>query len=299
MTLLEAIYGELVKANKPLTDNEIEQKLRLHSEFKDKSSNFVTSIRARIYEKAKLDQHPDIVVLAPNTFGLASWVAEGRYQIHQTGERKLHKGHLDEVIAVIPKEHLSKLITRDGFKRIAFPAQWIANYCVPMVRRDAEKSYDHIQLISSFLITCSNDVLTHIRSGKAPEARLKGEKSILLGGHVAYNEVGGFVADINYELFEKPKLLERELHEEVDIISKHKTVYKGCLYDSSRDVSSQHLSLIHHVVLSNKNLVIKEKGYHRNLEWLHIDKLADSVNDYENWSVEIIKNFSKVLKKNA
>ncbi|POB84051.1 hypothetical protein, partial [Vibrio vulnificus] len=126
MTLLEAIYRELVKSNRPLTDIELEQKLRTQSRFKDKSPNFVTSIRARIYEKAKLEQYPDIVVLAPNTFGLASWVNEGRYQIHQTGEREHHKGHLDEVIAVIPKEYLSKLIKKDGFKQIALPINWIS-----------------------------------------------------------------------------------------------------------------------------------------------------------------------------
>ncbi|HHX8589744.1 hypothetical protein ACEV8K_19965 [Vibrio parahaemolyticus] len=298
MTLLEAIYRELVKSNRPLTDIELEQKLRTQSRFKDKSPNFVTSIRARIYEKAKLEQYPDIVVLAPNTFGLASWVNEGRYQIHQTGEKEHHKGHLDEVIAVIPKEYLSKLIKKDGFKQIALPINWISNYCTPMVRRDAEQSYDHIQLISSFLITCSNEVLTHVRSGNAPETRLKGEKSILLGGHIAYSEVGGFVAGINYELFEQPKLLERELHEEVDILSAHETIYRGCLYDSSRDVSSQHLSLVHHVELSNKTLTIKEKGYHRCPEWCHVNELVNNINDYENWSVEIINNINKVLLKN-
>ena len=68
----------------------------------------------------------------------------------------------------------------------------------------------------------------------------------------------------------------------------------GLLYDSNREVSSQHLGLVYTVEMNDSEYEIGEKGYHINDELTEINYVIDNKNEYENWSVELI---NKIIKK--
>jgi len=279
----------------PLSDSEIELNLRKLDKFKSKSKNLISQIRARLYTDIKNNSESPFAVLAPNTFGLASWVELKRYQNYSPVEKSLHKSHLDEVIAVFNKADLNDLLPHNGFNLMELPLSWFHEHCIPMVRREAEESNTHIQLISSFIISCQEQVFSHVRSGAAPESRLKGEKSIFLGGHIEFDEVINLSTNANYDLFEQAKLFTRELDEEVDIKNEREISFIGCIYDESREVSSQHLSLVHHVKVTSMDIAVREKGYHIQPLWLNIQELIYEAESFENWSVEMIKNINRFI----
>ncbi|EHW0692025.1 NUDIX domain-containing protein [Vibrio parahaemolyticus] len=294
MTLLENIYEVLESADVALTDKQIEAKLREQEEYRSKSSNLVTQIRARLYTDIKEKPVSKFAVLAPNTFGLSSWLDRKNYEQYEPREKEIHKSHLDEVIAVFERSLLSELLPGNGLRTMEPPLAWFASNCQPMLRRDAEQSTEYIQLVSSFVITSGSSMFTHVRSGRAPESRLKGEKSILLGGHIEYDEVMQLSSDINFDLFEQAKLFTRELEEEVELKTNSNMKFIGCMYDDSRTVSSQHLSLLHHVELKSQDVIVKEKGYHINPEWIPIEELKIKRDEFENWSSVVIKTIFDV-----
>lgn len=294
MTLLSSIHAILVKHDQPMNDKKIEEVLRKDNRYKDKPRQLIGQIRARLYTDIKNNSDTYFAILAPNTFGLKIWVEEKSYKHYLPTEKSLHKSHLDEVIAVFTKKKIDDLLSNSGLNFMELPLAWLQNNCKPMVRGDAEKSLEYIQLVSSFIISSGQNVFAHVRSGRAPENRLKGEKSVLLGGHIEYDEIMQLSSTVNYDLFEETLLLTRELDEEVSIVEQREIEFIGCMYDSSREVSSQHLSLLHHVKLPSEQIMVKERGYHINPEWIHIKKVTSELSSFENWSAEVIKKIKGI-----
>lgn len=294
MTLLSSIHAVFVKHEQPMNDKKIEEVLRNDKKYKDKPTQFISQIRARLYTDIKNNSDTSFAILAPNTFGLKIWVEEKSYKNYEPTVKSPHKSHLDEVIAVFPKEKIDDLLSSPGLSFMDLPLTWLQKNCMPMVRGDAEKSLEYIQLVSSFIISSDRNVFAHVRSGRAPEGRLKGEKSVLLGGHIEFDEIMQLSNVGNYDLFEETLLLTRELDEEVSVVEQKAIEFIGCMYDSSREVSSQHLSLLHHVKLPSEQISVKEKGYHINPEWIHIKKATSELSSFENWSAEVLTKFKRI-----
>ena len=127
----------------------------------------------------------------------------------------------------------------------------------------------------------------HTRSKRAPEERLHGERSLIFGGHITYEEVNSLFDP--FDPYGSHPFIKRELKEEIDINDIFEINPVGFLYDKNRDVSSQHLGLVYVVNMTSDRYQIGEKGYHINDEMTKLVEVFENKEKYENWSVELIK----------
>jgi len=217
-------------------------------------------------------------------FALSSWsnkkyIAD-RYQ----------KALLEETIVVFPKSSLSKYISKPGLCTISVDKSFhLLRECYCMERNVAEDDPNVIQLISVFLVRYKDMILTHKRTKRLPEKRLHGFYSVFFGGHLNPNDLPPL---FNILLPENSQFLLRELAEEVIIPngSLLKIEYKGLLYDDSREVSQQHLGIVYDVFLSQSDYTIGERGFLMDSKFEDINTMFSRINDFENWSVFLIKH---------
>lgn len=290
--LLEVIYRILNKVNKPLTAEAILKEVVSENIYIFKGRTPKTVIRARLAENLEqFKDNSEFVRLQKGTYGLREWLNKHPEMYKEYIPNKKRNQLMEEYLAVFDKDNLNQLINHNGFNSVNIDSDWFKNNCTAKVRHEAELDYSIIQLISVFIIKYDNEIITHTRSAKAPESRLHGERSIIFGGHVTYEEVNSL-----FDPFD-PKsthpFIIRELEEEINIIDDYKMTPMGLIYDSSRDVSSQHLGLVYMVEMSTKEYEIGEKGYHINDELTHVDEILSNKVEYENWSIELI---DKILK---
>ena len=85
------------------------------------------------------------------------------------------KSKLDEMIAVVPREKLQLLARGIGFTPSSIDRALLGRLAEPMLRRTAEERFDVVQLVSVFVVTHASQFLTHMRSARLPESRLRGE----------------------------------------------------------------------------------------------------------------------------
>ncbi|UGS91260.1 hypothetical protein KOL96_09030 [Ralstonia wenshanensis] len=196
------------------------------------------------------------------------------------------KSKLDENIAVIPRADLPKLIPGIGFHRRPIDRMELTRLAVPMLRREAEETFDVVQLVSVFIIMHQKKYLTHMRSGRLPESRLRGEYSMMLGGHLSVDDFAQLTLDLfsNDDDLADCTYILRELSEELIVESDPIVTSKGYIYDESRIVSTQHLGLVYEVSIDKPTFSIGERGFllHPKLET--IDEIRGRRDDFENWS---------------
>lgn len=212
---------------------------------------------------------------------------------------RFQKNKLDETIAVIPKEKLTELIPRAGFWKRAINRQKLAHLAKPMLRRDAEETYDVIQLVSVFLVLYEGMYLTHMRSARLPESRLHGQYSMMLGGHLSIEDFSQLTLDLfsdENDLSDCTYIL-RELSEELILNTDPKVSPVGFIYDESRDVSRQHLGIIYLVELPRLSYEIGERGFLLNSKMEDIDQIRARRMDFENWSWILMDNMKKIMGK--
>jgi predicted NUDIX family phosphoesterase len=207
------------------------------------------------------------------------------------------KNKMDESIAVIPLNELSKLIPMPGYFQIGVSRSKLGSLAFSMGRRAAEEDFSVVQLVSVFVIHHEGKFLTHMRSARLPEQRLHGEYSIMLGGHVSIDDF----AQLTLDLFEEDSLSDcsyilRELSEELILSSVPEVVPRGYLYDDSRDVSKQHLGLVYLVNLLDEKYKIGERGFLMNSKFESIQEISDRRDDFENWSHIILNNLPVILR---
>lgn len=291
--LLEVIYQVLQRRSSPLTAEAILKDIQSFKLYEFTGKTPKTAIRARLAENIdKLQGSSEFVRLQKGTYGLRIWLEKNpdRYQEYQADKKKTQL--MEEYLAVFDKNNLSQIIRENGLKETKINSDWFKQHCFAKVRFEAEKDFSVIQLISVFLVISGNKVITHTRSARAPESRLHGERSIIFGGHITYDEVNSL-----FDPFDPSStfpLIERELEEEINITNNHIIKPIGLLYDSKREVSSQHLGIVYLVEMTDEEYEIGEKGYHINDELTSTEDVIKNKNDYENWSLELIE---KVLEK--
>lgn len=292
-SLLDVIHHVLKQVRKPLTAEAILREIISNNLYDFTGKTPKTAIRARLAENIdQLEGSSQYVRLQKGTYGLRRWLIEepGKYIEYEAKNKKSQL--MDEYLAVFEREKLRQLVRDNGLNEVSIDSRWFKNNCIPKVRYEAEMDYSVIQLISVFLIKFENKIITHTRSAKAPESRLHGERSIVFGGHITYAEVNSLFDPFDSD--STHPFIRRELDEEIAIKNESTMVPIGLLYDSSRDVSSQHLGLVYLVEMTNQEYEIGEKGYHINDELTLISDVVSNKFDYENWSVELI---DKILNK--
>tara|TARA_R110001583_G_scaffold173897_2_gene328010 strand:- start:6028 stop:6957 length:930 start_codon:yes stop_codon:yes gene_type:complete len=294
LTLLKVIALSLKRSNEPKTAEELLTYISNHNLYIFNGKTPKTAIRSRIATDIdKFGEESKFVRLQKGTYGLRSWLDESPDKYEEYIFEKSQELRMNEYLAVFDKEKLSEIIIDTGLTYKEIPADWFKVNCKQKVRYEAEKDFTLIQLISVFVIFFNGEIITHIRSKRAPESRLHGERSILFGGHITYEDISGLFNP--FDPNSPMPWIKRELIEEVDIVDKYKMKPIGLLYDDSRSVSSQHLGLVYFVELSNESYSIGEKGYHIQDEFQNIERIKESSLDFENWSVILINEIDSIF----
>lgn len=287
-SLLDVIHDVLNLVRKPLTAEAILREINSNNLYDFSGKTPKTAIRARLAENIdQLESSSQFVRLQKGTYGLRKWLSEspGKYKEYEA--KKKRNQLMDEYLAVFDRELLPQIITRNGLNKAPIDSNWFKTNCTPKVRHEAEIDYSVVQLISVFIIKFEDKIITHTRSAKAPESRLHGERSIIFGGHITYEEVNSLFDP--FDPNSTHPFIKRELEEEITTPFESTMTPIGLLYDSTRDVSSQHLGLVYLVEMSKEEYEIGERGYHINDELTHVSDVIKNKSDYENWSIELIE----------
>jgi len=127
-----------------------------------------------------------------------------------------------------------------------------------MARSQAEADPAYKQLIPYVIMTYDGKYLTYVRGRRAGEARLVGNRSIGIGGHInpVDNEVPLFDTDFR-EMYRAA--VEREVAEEVAVEANHTDSIVALLNDDSNEVGSVHLGVVHRWVLDSPRVNKREQ----------------------------------------
>jgi predicted NUDIX family phosphoesterase len=201
---------------------------------------------------------------------------------------RYQKALFDEIISVFPKSSLKKYIPYPGFHVDPLENGGdLLSECIPMSRLEAEKNFQVIQLVSVFIVKYRDRYLTYKRAKRLPESRLHDFYSVSFGGHVNYQET-----KLLFNIFDPQHsgILARELMEELRLDS-YKTdsiIYKGLLYDDSKEISTQHLGIVYDVILDSDKFEIGERGFLVDPKFETLDMISNRIEDFENWSVLLV-----------
>ena len=209
---------------------------------------------------------------------------------------RFKKNKLDEQIAVIDLTSLDLLIPKPGYFQIGLDRVRISELARPMQRRAAEEDFSVVQLVSVFVVHYNGTFLTHMRSARLPEQRLHGEYSMMLGGHLGIEDF----AQLTLDLFAEDSLSDcsyilRELSEELVLNTDPIVEPKGFLYDTSREVSKQHLGLVYFVDLKEKKFQIGERGFLMNATFEDLSSIRARSHQFENWSLILLENSQTLI----
>ncbi len=158
-------------------------------------------------------------------------------------------------------------------------------------RRHAEGDPELQQIIPYGVVVRGGDVFLMRRLSGAGEARLRGKRSIGVGGHV--NPVDG-LSEASEILTEA---LRREVDEEVAIEGGYRSRVAGILNDDSTEVGAVHFGLVSVVEVSG-NVTIRE---HEGLEGRFVsrdvlDALCESEREtFETWSSLLVDRMDELL----
>jgi predicted NUDIX family phosphoesterase len=202
----------------------------------------------------------------------------------------------EEQVLVIERKVLEKV---GMFQGLTFD---VANYLgeifvqgVPrfMPRSQVEENPAYKQLIPYVLMSYQDKYLSYIRGRRAGEARLVGNRSIGIGGHInPADDMPLFNTDF-YETY--LAAVEREVDEEVSVETSHTDRIVALLNDESNEVGSVHLGIVHHWVLdapkvSRREQMITQMAFMRPAE-LH--EVRDTL---ETWSGLCLTRLAEMTK---
>jgi len=150
-----------------------------------------------------------------------------------------------------------------------------------MPRSQVEENPAYKQLIPYVLMSYQDKYLSYIRGRRAGEARLVGNRSIGIGGHInPTDDMPLFNTDF-YETY--LAAVEREVAEEVSVETSHTDRIVALLNDESNEVGSVHLGIVHHWVL-NAPKVSKQEQMITQMAFMRPAELYEVRDTLETWS---------------
>lgn len=134
--------------------------------------------------------------------------------------------------------------------------------------------------IIPYVILKSNDLVFRYRRGKyLSEKRLKQKFSIGIGGHIRQEDENLF--SIQTSIYEET--INREVNEEVNILTKYKNQRVGLINDDSDEVGRVHFGIVHIFELEQP-LVNKKEVSIKECKFITIQQLKRNFIKYESWS---------------
>ncbi|EZY77266.1 NUDIX domain-containing protein [Staphylococcus aureus] len=197
----------------------------------------------------------------------------------------------DEQIIVVPREIIfnNEKNTFNGFLNKNKPEgqnifDALSQYEVKR-RGDMEEDPSYKQLISYCLLENEHgEILVYERLSGGGEARLHGQSSIGVGGHM--NDVLG-AESINEVLRVNAQ---RELEEEVGLSEQdsQNMEYIGFINDDNNEVGKVHIGVVFKITVSTNDVEAKETDTLR-IKWVEKGNI-ESYDDFETWSALILQD---------
>lgn len=283
---LEVAHKVLKSVGKPLSPEEITEIGLKEKWLVTRGKTPTDSMRARLSTDILKGRGNSLFMrTTAGGFGLRAWKCSENEFIAPRFKKSL----LDEDIVVFPTKSLRKYVLGPGL-HVTPPnnRRSLISELRPMRRSLAEEDFSVIQLISAFIVRFGNKYLTYRRTKRLPESRLHGYYSIPFGGHLNEDDILPL-----FDIFDAQVaflILKREFEEEIRL-PKNKIinlVYKGLLYDNSREVSRQHLGVVYDVYLDSDEYVIGERGFLMDSKFETLEEIEARRSEFENWSWLII-----------
>lgn len=197
----------------------------------------------------------------------------------------------DEQIIVVPREIIfnNEKNTFNGFLNKNKPEgqnifDALSQYEVKR-RGDMEEDPSYKQLISYCLLENEHgEILVYERLSGGGEARLHGQSSTGVGGHM--NDVPG-AESINEVLRVNAQ---RELEEEVGLSEQdsQNMEYIGFINDDNNEVGKVHIGVVFKITVSTNDVEAKETDTLR-IKWVEKGNI-ESYDDFETWSALILQD---------
>lgn len=194
----------------------------------------------------------------------------------------------DEYVMVFPANILETLGYFQGLH--LDPSKYIGNIesqATFRLRSKVENDFLFKQLIPYVIVTHNGSVLSYRRGARSSESRLKGNRSIGIGGHISASDPNLFSSSYEQGMY-------RELNEELRIDSTYNIKLVAMLNDDSNEVGRVHFGLIHLLILSEAKVTNNEQAI-SDLKFLSYEKLSSSIDEYENWSQICIRQLLSLL----
>ena len=162
-----------------------------------------------------------------------------------------------------------------------------------MPRSQVEENPAYKQLIPYVLMSYQDKYLSYIRGRRAGEARLVGNRSIGIGGHInPADDMPLFNTDF-YETY--LTAVEREVAEEVSVETSHTDRIVALLNDESNEVGSVHLGIVHHWILDAPN-VSKREQMITQMAFMRPAELHEVRDTLETWSGLCLTRLAEMTK---
>jgi len=162
-----------------------------------------------------------------------------------------------------------------------------------MPRSQVEENPAYKQLIPYVLMSYQDKYLSYIRGRRAGEARLVGNRSIGIGGHInPADDMPLFNTDF-YETY--LAAVEREVAEEVSVETSHTDRVVALLNDESNEVGSVHLGIVHHWIL-NAPKVSRREQMITQMAFMRPAELYEVRDTLETWSGLCLTRLAEMTK---
>ena len=198
---------------------------------------------------------------------------------------------MGEHILVVRTEELKKLADFQGFLPLSaeeVQKLYDAIDVFGMDRDEAEHDSTFKQLVA-YSAVCSDDLyLTYLRGKDLGEARLHGNRSIGIGGHINSDDHANLFLDDHLKV-----AAFREIDEEIHIPEKYDLRLAGLLNDDSNDVGKVHLGLVYVAELKKPEVKKRERGIAR-IAFETPEELRARREEFETWSQILIDNIDRL-----
>ena len=175
------------------------------------------------------------------------------------------------------------------------PAKYLKAFLSPgnnffLPRDQAENDPTQKQIIPYVILAFDRKVLYYVRGKRAGEQRLVAKGSIGIGGHLNDADAGLFSLDEEHY----NRVVEREVHEEIHLLSKSRNRISALLNDDASEVGRVHLGVVH-VFRLDQAKVDKREAMITNLEFLTQDQLLSRRDSLETWSQLCVDELKRLL----
>lgn len=146
-------------------------------------------------------------------------------------------------------------------------------------RKEVENIPAFKQIIPYVILKCGDLVFRYTRGKYLSEKRLEKKFSIGIGGHIRQEDENLF--SLQTSIYDET--IEREVNEEVNILTQYKNQRVGLINDDSNEVGRVHFGIVHIFDLEEP-LVKKKETSITECKFLPTQNLKRNFTKYETWS---------------